>query len=159
MPVAPSFSTMPIVRDAYIKNDKYYVDVRNPKTGTVRSVRWYSDKEYAKNYGSKITDDKRDEYGGFKHARGFDNGPIIVIRNNKPTDEEWLGRSIARYAVGIGWYFVSTDTLPEDIPTHFKFLSLSWNEFRGVDDNHSKDPKVLSEILAEKAKRGGWLPL
>ena len=158
MPIAPSFSTFPIIREVYLKNGKHYVDVRNPKTGTVRSVRWYSDKEYAKNYGSKLSEAERNP-DWLKKARGFSKGPIVVIRNNKPSDEEWLGKSIARYAVGIGWHFVSTDTMPEDTPKHFKFLSLSWKEFRGEDDDHYKDPKILAEILAEKARKEGWLPL
>lgn len=54
--VAPSFKDFPIVKEQYVKGGKYYVDVKNPKTGTVRSVRWYTDAEFAKNYGKKLED-------------------------------------------------------------------------------------------------------
>ena len=46
--VAPSFKDFPIVKEQYVKGGKYYVDVKNPKTGT--------DAEFAKNYGKKFED-------------------------------------------------------------------------------------------------------
>ena len=49
--VAPSFQSMTQVSEIYIKNGKNYVNVKNEKTGTIRSVRWYSEKEYYKIYG------------------------------------------------------------------------------------------------------------
>lgn len=152
--VAPSFKDFPIVKEQYVKGGKYYVDVKNPKTGTVRSVRWYSDAEYAKNYGKKLSDDNTN--WNMKHARGFDNGPILVIRNVRSTDEEWLKHSCARYAVGIGWYIVSTETFPADAPAHLKYLILGWDEFK-VDDYHPKKPTELAAILDKKAKNKEWI--
>lgn len=55
--VAPSFQSMTIVSETYTKNGKLYIDVKNEKTGTIRSVRWYSDKEYARAYGNKSKDE------------------------------------------------------------------------------------------------------
>lgn len=159
MAVSPSFQNCAIVSDIYIKGGKNYVDVKNPRTGNVRSVRWYTDAEYAKQYGSKTIDPQTDKYGGLKAARGFSAGPIFVVRNNKPSDEEWLGKSIARYAVGTGWYFTSTDTLPADTPAHFKFLSLSWNEARDGCDTQLKSPTKIAAILSEKARKGAYLPI
>lgn len=154
--VAPSFKDFPIVKEQYVKGGKYYVDVKNPKTGTVRSVRWYSDTEYAKNYGKKLSNDNAN--WNMKHARGFDNGPILVIRNVRSTDEEWLKRSCARYAVGIGWYIVSTETFPADAPSHLKYLILGWDEFK-VDDHHPKKPTELAAILDKKAKNKEWIKI
>lgn len=152
--VAPSFQTMKIVGETYTKNGKQYVDVKNEKTGNIRSVRWYSDTEYAKNYGKKLSDDNAN--WNMKHARGFDNGPILVIRNVRSTDEEWLKYSCARYAVGIGWYIVSTETFPADAPSHLKYLILGWDEFK-VDDHHHKKPTELAAILDKKAKNKEWI--
>ena len=152
--VAPSFQSMKRISDVYFKNGKHYVDVQNEKTGTVRAVRWYTDAEYAKNYGKKLSTD--DGFDGLKHARGFDNGPILVIRGNRADDEEWLRASIARYAVGIGWYIVSTDTLPEDAPKHFKYLLLGWQEAI-IDERHMKKPNDLNALLAEKARKREWV--
>ena len=154
--VAPSFKDFSIVKEQYIKDGKYYVDVKNPRTGTIRSVRWYSDTEYAKNYGKKLSDDNAN--WNMKHARGFDNGPILVIRNIRSTDEEWLKHSCARYAVGIGWYIVSTETFPNDAPSHFKYLILGWDEFK-ADDHHPKKPTELAAILDKKVKNKEWIKI
>lgn len=157
--VAPSFKEFTVVREQYIKNGKYYVDVKNPKTGTVRSVRWYTDAEFAKNYGKKFEENEDKGWDGLKHARGFDNGPILVIRGARSTDEKWLKASCARYAVGIGWYIVSTNTFPDDAPKHLKYLLLSWEEFRDGDDRHMKKPAQLAEILSQKAINKEWFKI
>lgn len=155
--VAPSFKDFPIVKEQYTKNGKYYVDVKNPKTGTIRSVRWYTDAEFTKNYGKKFEEGEDKGWDGLKHARGFDKGPILVIRGARSTDEEWLKSSCARYAVGIGWHIVSTDTFPADAPKHLKYLLLGWNEFRNGDDRHMKKPNELAAILDKKAKNKEWI--
>lgn len=154
MPLAPSFAEFERLSEPFYENGKYYMTVRNPKTGTERKVRWYSDAEYAKAYGKKLSTD--DGFDGLKHARGFDNGPILVIRGNRADDEDWLRASIARYAVGIGWYIVSTDTLPEDAPKHFKYLLLGWKEAI-IDERHMKKPADLNNLLSEKARRKEWV--
>lgn len=145
--IAPSFADFPIVKEQYIKNGKYYVDVKNPSTGTVRSVRWYSDAEYAKNYGKDVE---------LKNTRGFEKGPILVIRGVRSTDKNWLNRSGARYAIGIGWYFASTDVVPPIAPAHFKYLLLGWDEFKAAD-NHAKKPTELVAILEKKAVNKEWI--
>lgn len=154
MPVAPSFEKYKrISAEPFIKNGKYYITVEHPNTGNHRDVRWYSDSEYAKTYGKKLSSD--DGFDGLKHARGFDDGPILVIRGNRADDEEWLRASCARYAIGIGWYIISTDKLPEDAPKHFKYLLLGWKEAT-IDDRHMKKPNDLSTILLKKAQRKEW---
>lgn len=154
--VAPSFVDYKrISTEPFCKNGKYYVTVEHPKTGNRRDVRWYSESEYAKAYGKKLVDTDKG-YDGLKHARGFDNGPILVIRRNRPEDEDWLRASCARYAVGIGWYIVSTDAFPDNAPKHLKYLLLSWSEFRNGDDRHMKSPAELAAILDNKARNKEW---
>lgn len=148
MPVAPSFSTFEVVSEPYLKNGKDYIDVRNPQTNTVRSVRLYSDIEYEKQYKQKSVT----FICNLKHARGFDNGPIVVIRNIKASDDPWLFSSKARYAEGIGWHFVSTDIVPFDAPPHFKYVLMSWEEFK-LDDNNPKSPKELSNLILKKVQK------
>lgn len=108
--------------------------------------------------GKKVSDHK-DGWDGLKHARGFDNGPILVIRGNKAADEDWLRASVARYAVGIGWYIASTDIFPDDAPEHLKYLLLGWDEFRDGDDRHMKKPAELSTILDRKARAKEWVKM
>lgn len=154
--VAPSFAAFDKISEPFYENGKYFIMVRNPKTKTKRKVRWYSDAEYAKAYGNKLSSDHTNGFDNLKHIRGFDNGPILVIRGNKASDENWLRRSCARYAVGIGWHIVSTDALPADAPAHFKYLLLGWKE-ASIDDRHMKKPTDLSKLLFEKAQRKEWV--
>lgn len=158
--VAPSFKDFVRLSDPFIKGANFYVRVKNPKTGNERDVRWYTDTEYAKNYGKKLLGDEIDKgFDGLKHARGFDKGAILVIRNHRASDEEWLKRSCARYMVGVGWYIASTDVLPNDAPKHLKYLILGWNEFRNGDDRHMKKPTDIAEILNQKARNGEWIKI
>lgn len=167
--VAPSFQSFEIIGEVFIKGAKDYIKVKNPKTGNVRDVRWYSEAEFAKAYGKKIETAAKtpgdgidaawefywseEGFDGLKHARGFDKGPILVLRGVRTeADEQWCRKSIARYAVGIGWHFVSTDILPDDIPAHFKMVLLGWNEFRDGDDRHSKRPSQLADLISKKVR-------
>ena len=167
MPVAPSFENYKrITTEPFQKNGKLYVTVEHPNTRNLRDVRWYSDTEFAKAYGKKLSANiDKSSFTNLKATRGFEYGPLVVIRRNLVTDEEWLRQSSARYAVGIGWHFVSQDvftpnaTLPENIPEHFRFVLLGWDEFRDGDDFHMKSPEVLADIISEKIKRKEFINL
>lgn len=90
-------------------------------------------------------------------------GPIVVVRRNRPEDEDWLRYSKARYAVGIGWHFVSEDvfgegaSMPKDAPKNFKYVLLSWDEFRDGDDRHFKKATQLAEIINKKMANKEWI--
>lgn len=154
--VAPSFKNFTMLSEQpFIKNGKSYVKVKNPSTGSIREVRWYTDAEFAKNYGKKLGIAPDDGSEGLKQARGFNNGPILVIRRNKPEDEEWLRQSIARYALGIGWYIASTDIFPADAPKNFKYVLLNWDEAK-IDERHLKKPNELAVIIDKKIRNKEW---
>ena len=159
--VAPSFQSMTVVSDIYLKNGKQYIDVRNPGTGNVRSVRWYSDTEYTRQYGKTAPNNSQNEVlaNSLKKARGFTEGPIILIRNTKSTDETWLCDSKARYAVDTGWYFISGDSdIPSDYPKHLCFMYLSWEEFTS-DGIHKKSNEDIVAIIRKKEKaKAFWIP-
>ena len=135
------------------KNNKLYITVKNPRTGNQRDVRWYSDEEFAKQFTIKdAVPDHTKGFPGLKQARGFANGPILVVRGDKNEDEDWLRESPARYAMGIRWYFASDDALPTSIPAHFNLIPLAWEEFRDGDDQHMKSPEELSKLLNQKER-------
>lgn len=157
--VAPSFEKYEKIGEAYLKeNGKKYIKVKHPSTGNIREVRWYNFQEYAAAYGKAAAEAQPNPYGGLKQARGFSEGPILIIRNDKVSDEEWLNQSPARYAVGMGWYMPSTATLPDDTPEHFKFLLLTWDEF-AISKETARSPQTIANILAEKEKKGLWINL
>lgn len=131
---APSFTNFERVSEPYEKNKKMYVDVKHPNTGNTRSVRLYTEVEFRKAYGGTVgpagaeTAKPQSRLGkvDLKKARGFSNGPITLI-NTK--DKDFLNRSNARYACDIGWYFVSTEPIPQDIPEDALLLELTWEAF------------------------------
>lgn len=160
MAVAPSFKDFPKVSEPYEKNGKQYIKVKNEKTGTVREVRWYTDFEYSKLYEKGPKDIL---FLNLKKVRGFEYGPILVIRGNKEEDECCLRESCARYAVGIGWYITSEDLLVKQVnihkifPAHFKYLSLTWEEFKGDTENSMKNEDTLYDLLLDKERKGEWV--
>lgn len=156
--VAPSFQSFKILTDTpFLKNGKLYVKILNEKTGSVRSCRWYSQEEYNKAYANKGKNAPTNKkyVNGLRDARGFKQGPILLIRNNYPKDEEWLKMSPARYAVDFGWHIASTDTLPSDAPANFKYLVLSWDEICDTSDptNNTSIPREqITALVQQKVK-------
>ncbi len=153
MPVAPAYRDYPQVsKKPFIKGEKRYIVVQHPRTGNNRTIRWYSESEYAKLYGKKASDPIPD----MKKKCGFEQGPILIVRRNQMQDDEYLRRSGALYILGIGWYFPSTAALPSDAPPRFKYLLLGWDEFK-QDETHMKPVADIAKILDEKAKEGQWI--
>lgn len=159
MATAPSFTNFKKLSEPFFENGKNYIWVEHPRTKNKRKVRWYTDAEIAKNYGSKVEQNPHyEKWGGLKKARGFEKGPILIIRNVRTTeDEEWLRNSIARYAVDTGWYIISTDELPFDYPKHFKFLALGWLEFKGADEQTAKPATEIAKIISEKERKKEYI--
>lgn len=153
MPTAPSFQDYEFLSEPFTKNKKLYIRVRNPRTNHEREVRWYSDEEFSKQFTVKdAIPDSSKAFPNLKKVRGFSNGPILVVRGDTNDDEDWLRESVARYAMGIGWYFASDDELPTSIPANFKLIPLAWEEFRDGDDQHMKSPEELKKIMKQKEK-------
>lgn len=131
--VAPSFKDFTILGESFNKNGKLYVKAKNEKTGTIREIRVYSEKEYAKNYGKK--DCLIDIRKGLKNARGFAKDFIYLIaKKNSPftfEDEEYLCITCGCfYAVDVGFYH-NTKSEFKEYPNKetYKVLKLSWESF------------------------------
>ena len=78
MPVAKSFQTFEQLCEPYSTSGKMYIQVKNPKTGTIRTVRWYTEKEYAKMYPSEISVTTK-KVKTQKEVLGFEKGYITFI--------------------------------------------------------------------------------
>lgn len=154
--VAPSFQNFTKMSEPFEKNGRMYIDVKNDITGKIRTVRWYTDSEFKKTFGKKLAVAEDTGSDVIKHCRGFDDGPIIAIRDNKDEDEEWLRASVARYMMGTRWYFASTDALPIDAPEHFKYIVIYWDEVKDGDDRHVKPPEHWAKLIEKKLQAGDW---
>lgn len=128
--VAPSFANFIQESEVYVKNKKPYVDMRNPSTGTLRSVRAYTSQEWQRQYGNKtsVSIPPEEKLESLKKARGFRWGPIMLVST---ADERWLSATKeCRYATDVGWYIASDEDLPFDHPTDLKRTLLTWEKFK-----------------------------
>ena len=125
MPVAKSFQEMEIVAEPYTVAGKAYVKVKHPKTGNIRQVRWYTDVEYAKYYPEvKIVQPKKSQ----KEVLGFTKGYITIFKGDTYAAIDWFRASIARYARYWGWYIISTEEIPDDLPEGIEPIQLKWED-------------------------------
>lgn len=138
--VAPSFQSFEFLTEPYSTNGKMYIRVRNPKTGTERQVRWYDDTEFRKLYPNVKVETKDKYYRPLKEVLGFNEGYVTLASG----DEDFLLRSSARYHVLWGWYFISSEPLPSDIPEGVKLRRLAW-ESVGLNERTLK-PKEQIKI-------------
>ena len=145
--VAKSYQGLEIVGDVYVSSGRTYVQVRTKK-GTLKQVRWYSDAEYAKMYPDEAKRrDKNDPYFKTqKEVLGFGNGYITIFKGNTYENKDYFKFGSARYTRWWGWYFVSTEELPTDIPEDVEPVKLPW-ELVGNEDGFLKpENEVISAV-------------
>lgn len=144
MSVAPSFKDFEMLSEPYAVNGKMYIRVRNPKTGTERQVRWYDENKAPKTAAPKVN--AQDAfYKPQKEVLGFTNGYITIFKGDTYAEIDWFRASIARYARWWGWYIISTEEIPADLPAGLEAVRLPW-ELVGDDSG-----KLLPETTIQKA--------
>lgn len=151
--VAKSYQKLPQIGEAYVtENNKLYINIQMP-SGKVKTVRAYTETEYAKMYGEKI-EKPVSEFIHQKQALGFEKGYITIFRGDTYANLEWFQDSIARYCKWWGWYIVSTDEIPQDIPEGIVPVQLAW-ELVGTEQGCLKpDEKVkmgVESVLYESS--------
>lgn len=132
MPVAKSYAGLKIEEGPYQVNGRMYCKVRQ-LNGGIKQVRWYSEAEYKRMYPGEIVHTPDAERKTQKDILGFDKGYITIFKGDTYSNLEWFKRSIARYCRMWGWYIVSTDELPADMPASVIPVRLPW-ELVGKDD-------------------------
>lgn len=122
MLVAKSFQNMRRVGQPFVLNGRTYVKVQNPNTGTERQVRCYTPAEYYRMYP-----EDRSNLEIQKKVLGFDKGYITIFKGAVQAHTNWFELSNARYCRHWGWYIVSTEEVPSDIPEGITTAHLSWS--------------------------------
>lgn len=146
--VAKSYQALEVVGDVYTSKGRQYVQVRT-KTGVLKQVRWYTDKEYAKMYPDEVKATSQDGNPYFKTQKeilGFDKGYITIFKGNTFEDKEYFKLSSARYTRFWGWYFVSTEELPEDIPDDVEPIQLPWELVGNEDGTLKSEAEVTAAV-------------
>jgi len=146
--VAKSFQNFEVLTDVYEVSGKKYVRVRNPKTGTERQVRWYNEKEYARMYpADNAAGASESPVAKFnaKKALGFEKGYISLFKGDTYPYQEWFSKSIARYHDTWGWYIVSTDEVPAELPPSVSIVQLKWEDIS--DGENLKPQPAIKEAV------------
>ena len=143
--VAKSYQNLEQVGEPYESNGRMYVKVRT-NSGALKQVRFYTEYEYKRMYPSeKITE----KFKNHKQTLGFDNGYITIFKGNTYNHKEWFKASTARYSRYWGWYFVSTENLPEDLPEDVEAIRLPWELIAPNDEVLPEDQvkKIVEELI------------
>lgn len=145
--VAKSYQNLETVGDVYTLNGRKYIQVRT-NSGVLKKVRWYTDAEYAKMYPEDVknTDKNHPSFKPPKDVLGFEKGYITIFKGNTFEDKEYFKLNSARYARMWGWYFVSTDELPNDLPDDVEPVRLPW-ELVGNEDGYLKSEKEIAAAV------------
>lgn len=126
--VAKSFQQFEQIGEPFEVSGRKYVIVKNPKTGTERTVRWYTEKEYNKMYPDvPVAVPTVEKKPWLKKSLGFEKGYITIFTNTEE-NEEWFSRSNARWHGSWGWYIVSTEEVPSDLPDGVAAFHLYWKD-------------------------------
>ena len=126
MSVAPSFQNFEMLCDPFESNGKMYIRVKNPKTGTERQVRWYDEKSKPVKSAAAPVINRPVGEKPQKDILGFTNGYITIFKGDTYKHIDWFRMSIARYTRYWGWYIVSTDEIPADLPEDLEPIRLNW---------------------------------
>lgn len=141
--VAKSYQSLEIIGDVFSSSGRNYVNVKL-KSGKIKTVRWYSDSEYRKMYPDEPV--AATPSRSVKEALGFANGYITIFKGDTYAEIDWFHASIARYAKWWGWYIISTDEVPTDIPASLTPVRLSWDAV-GNDNGELKSESIIKEAV------------
>ena len=148
MAVAKSYQELEIVGEVFVSSGRQYVNVKM-KSGALKTVRWYSDKEYAKMYPGETAKTRSSDFSTYKTSKeclGFTKGYITIFKGDTYAKIDWFRASIARYARWWGWYIVSTEEVPADLPEGIEPIRLSW-ESVGQDNGELKPEHLIQEAV------------
>lgn len=151
MPVAKTYQKYEIVCEPFIDNGRAYINIK--KDGVLKTVRWYTDKEYATMYklpksggASLETALSKPTAPIVKDILGFKNGFITLITGPTEKWEDYLNMSNARYSRVWGWYIISTETVPSNLPDDLSTITLSWSLVGNEDGTLLPEDKVVELV-------------
>lgn len=143
--VAKSYQSLEQIGEPYTINGRMYVKVRT-KSGTEKQVRAYSEKEFIRLWGDTAPQVQSSSTKSLKEVLGFTKGYITIFSGDTYAALEWFRMSIARFHKLFGWYIVSTDELPQDIPTCVEPKQLLWAKVAKDDNTLLPDSAVLAAV-------------
>ena len=137
--VAKSYQGLPVVEEPYVKSGKTYCKVKM-KSGSVKEVRTYTQKEYDKMYPTPPA-----KWKPQREILGFGEDGYIIIFNGAGPHEEFFEQSIARYHRVWGWYIPSNETVPV-LPAGVTAVMLPWERVGGDNGELYAEAVVIEGV-------------
>lgn len=149
--VAKSYENLEQLGEEFVENSKTYILVRT-KTGTEKKVRTYSEKEYRKLYPDTPVPSSPGPTTNSPKVRkilGFAEKGYITIYSGVTADNEYFFSKAptCRYHNWFGWYTVSSEEVPNPLPTGVSALTLWWDAVGNADETLKSEEKVR-EVVA-----------
>lgn len=140
--VAKSYQGLPIMCDPYEVNGRQYVKVKL-KSGNLKQVRAYSEKEYAKyNPEVKIIKPAKSR----RDVLGFgEKGFIWLFKGETYSNLDWFRASPCRYTRVWGWYLPSDIEMPDPIPVDVEPVKLEWVDV-SFNDQLIPDDQIVKVV-------------
>ncbi len=137
--VAKTYADWPRETEPYEVNGRMYVKVKSPK-GAIKQVRAYTENEYNKMYGKVVQSTTealvaQDLYAPkVKNILGFQEGYVWIFKGDAQSADYWFSKTPeCRYCMMWGWYIVSTDEIPADMPSCIEVVKLPWEKVGNAD--------------------------
>lgn len=141
--VAKSYQNCPVMCDPYKIGTRMYVKVRKDN-GEVAIVRWYTEAEYKKYYGTAAIEQAKQSQ---KEAFGFHDGFITIIKGDSYPYKDFLKSEGAKYSKLWGWYFTSDLEVPP-LANNLEAIRLDWN-LVGQEDGLLKSESIVAAEVAK----------
>ena len=139
MATAPSFANLERLSEPFEENGKEYILVKT-KSGTTRKVRWYAETP------SKAPQNKT--LRPLKDVLGFSKGYITIFKGDTYTLLDWFQEEPnCRYHNYFGWYVVSEEEVPENLPAGIEPVRLKWDDVAIVEDDCLKSEEQIRKHI------------
>ena len=143
--VAKSYQALKICGEPFNVNGRPYVMVEN-LDGSTKRVRWYNEREYARMYPNSEPQIKQTKTA--KEIFGFDKGYITIFKGDTYAAKDFFKYDCgARYANFWGWYIISTEEVPEELPEGIEAVQLTWDSV-GNEDGSLKTESEIAAVVA-----------
>ena len=160
--VAKSYADLEKLSSVFEKDGRQYIKIKLA-SGNEKDVRAYTEKEYKRLYrenppcgnGAQPSVKVKAPAGPVvKNILGFQEGYIWIFKGDLERAEYWFEQTkVARYHVMFGWYIVSTDSVPFDIPSCIESVQLPWEKVGNTDGTLL--PKGIIEAVLNEIRYGG----
>ena len=110
------------------------------KSGSIKEVRVYTEKEYEKMYPMP-----KPKWAPQKKMLGFGDEGYIIIFKGADKYEEYFDKTNARYHRIWGWYVPSNETVPV-LPEGVSAVVLPWNNVGGEDGELYPEDDVIMGV-------------